>query len=186
MNQELGVNSMGTVRDQYVSNISMIVTLISFTMLFATLFLGYAMYRLTSEQWPPMGMEALSLGLPSLSTFVIAFSSYTYWKFEKNGKTFWLKATGFFGLLFMVSQLMLWSSLQASGLYAGSGIFGSIVYGFTWIHAAHILMGLGALVWLNFKLKRNNATQLTVQNVGKFWHFLGIVWLVMFVFIFAI
>jgi len=181
----------GTIKEQYVSNISMIVTLVSFTMLFATMFLGYALYRLTSETWPPMGMESVSLGLPTLSTAIIALSSISFWIYEKSyarkeAQSTWLWATSAFGILFLVSQLMLWSSLKASGLYASSGIFGSIIYAFTWVHSAHILMGLGALAWLGLRIKRKKAILMTVKNVGKFWHFLGIVWLIMFITIFAI
>lgn len=192
MSKEFTADTLnGSVRDQYISNISMIVTMVSFTMLFATMFLGYALYRLTSETWPPMGMESVPLGLPVLSTAIIAISSIAFWMYEKSyanseAKSSWLWATGALGSLFLISQLMLWSSLQASGLYASSGIFGSIIYAFTWVHSAHILMGLGALVWLSFRIRSNKAILMTVQNVGKFWHFLGIVWLIMFITIFAI
>jgi heme/copper-type cytochrome/quinol oxidase subunit 3 len=47
-------------------------------------------------------------------------------------------------------------------------------------------MGIGALGWLAFKLKMDDMKLMTVQNVGKFWHFLGIIWLIMFITIFAI
>lgn len=192
MNNELTEDSLnGTMKEQYISNISTLVTLISFTMLFATLFLGYAIFRITAESWPPMGMESVSIGLPLLSTAVIFISSITYWLYEKNlavkGKSnSYLMLTALFGVFFLVTQTLLWKSMMASGLYASSGIFGSIIYSFTWIHSAHILMGLGALGWLNFKIKRKKATLQTVQNVGKFWHFLGIVWFLMFITIFAI
>ena len=192
MSKELSGNSInGSIKDQYISNISTIVTLISFTMLFATLFLGYALYRLTSESWPPMGIEAPSLGLPMISTLVILLSSFTYWMFEKNFEVSrenkgWLWITALLGFAFLGTQITLWSSLKASGLYSSSGIFGSIIFGFTWIHAAHILLGIGALAWLAVKLKMEEMKLMTVQNVGKFWHFLGIIWLIMFITIFAI
>lgn len=192
MNKEMSADSLnGSIKDQYISNISTIVTLISFTMLFATLFLGYALYRLTAEQWPPMGIEAPSLGLPIISTLVIFLSSFTYWMFEKRFELSkenkgWLWITVLLGFAFLGTQITLWSSLKASGLYSSSGIFGSIIFGFTWIHAAHILLGIGALGWLSFKLKMDEMKLMTVQNVGKFWHFLGIIWLIMFITIFAI
>jgi cytochrome c oxidase subunit 3 len=192
MNKEASLDSLnGTIKDQYVSNISTIVTLISFTMLFATLFLGYALYRLTAESWPPIKIEPPSLGLPMISTLVIFLSSVAYWMFEKNFEINkenkgWLWITALLGFAFLGTQVTLWSSLKASGLYSSSGIFGSIIFGFTWIHAAHILMGIGALGWLAFKLKMDDMKLMTVQNVGKFWHFLGIIWLIMFITIFAI
>ena len=126
-----------------------------------------------------------------ISTFVILLSSFTYWMFEKNFEVSrenkgWLWITALLGFAFLGTQITLWSSLKASGLYSSSGIFGSIIFGFTWIHAAHILLGIGALAWLAVKLKMEEMKLMTVQNVGKLWHFLGIIWLIMFITIFAI
>ena len=69
---------------QIISSVAMIVTLVSFTMLFATLMMGFAMFRLTSPVWPPAGMMKPSLLLPCLSTFCIFLSSVCFVWFEKN------------------------------------------------------------------------------------------------------
>jgi cytochrome c oxidase subunit 3 len=65
------------------SSITMTVLLISFSMLFGTLFLGYMVYRVRATVWPPMGMSEIGLFYPSFSTVVIFLSSITYYFFEK-------------------------------------------------------------------------------------------------------
>ena len=56
------------------NSIAMVITLVSFTMLFAVFFLGYAIFRLNAQEWPPMGMNKVGLGIPSLSTLIIILS----------------------------------------------------------------------------------------------------------------
>lgn len=174
---------------QIISSVGMIVTLVSFAMLFATLMMGFAMYRLTAPVWPPAGMTKPSLILPSLSTLCIFISSLCFMKFEKDiSDKRGLIATIALGLVFMIIQSLLWHSLKLQGIYVSSGIFPSIIYAFTWIHAAHIIAALAMLIWLYTRVRKEVSpkTQLQAANTGKFWHFLGIVWFIMFVTIFVI
>ena len=47
-----------------VSSIAMTIVLISFSMLFASLFMGYAVYRIQNPVWPPMGMQRVPTSVP--------------------------------------------------------------------------------------------------------------------------
>jgi cytochrome c oxidase subunit 3 len=178
--------------DKIISTVAMIVTLISFGMLFLTLMMGFAMFRFTAPVWPPAGMEKPSLFIPTLSTLIIFLSSLAYIQFEKEvekgfASKIYLLVTIGLGLLFMASQFIFWNDLSSKGIFVSSGIFASILYSFTWIHAAHIIAGLSLLLWLYFKLdKEDKKITIHTSNVGKFWHFLGIVWLIMFVTIFVL
>ena len=174
---------------EIVSSVGMIVALISFAMLFATLMMGFAMFRFSAPVWPPAGMTRPSLFLPSLSTLCILLSSLSYIWFEKNiANKKGLFLSFFLGLGFMIMQSFFWHQLKSQGIFVSSGIFASIIYAFTWIHAAHIVVALGLLFWLIFfALKEiNTKTLLRVSSVGKFWHFLGIVWIIMFLTIFVL
>jgi cytochrome c oxidase subunit 3 len=62
----------------------------------------------------------------------------------------------------------------------------SMVYAFTWIHAGHIVLGLSALLWLGWLLKKGTVTEMKLTNVGKIWHFLGAVWIVMYLTLFVL
>ncbi len=176
----------------------MTVLLISFGMLFLTLFLGVSVYRLTSDVWPPMGMPKVDLFLPSLSSLVILASSFTYFKFHslfklngllKKSLFFWF-ATLVFAFSFLAIQFLFWTKIHAQGLLVSAGLYPSLIHALTWIHAAHIVMGILALLWPAFSFfsweKQVNQLELRILNVGKFWHFLGIVWIMIFLFLFVL
>ena len=172
--------------ETFKNSVAMTVTLISFGMLFFTLFLGYMLVRFNSPTWPPVEIEGMPKLLPFLSTMVIGLSSLTYWMMEKkNSKALWL-VTMILGVSFLVLQWILWNELKTAGILIGNGMVPSMVYAFTWIHAGHIVIGLLALMWLGYLLMKGEATQMKLTNVGKFWHFLGAVWLVMYLTLFVI
>lgn len=172
------------------NSIAMTVTLISFAMLFATMFLGYFLVRSNVPVWPPVEIQALPRLLPLLSTVIMALSSVTYYYFEKkllNGKAY-LGLTLALGLVFLGLQWNLWSALKAAGILVSNGMVPSMVYAFTWIHAGHIVLGLLALLWMGWivTMKPEKLSVFKVINVGKFWHFLGIVWLLMYLMMFVL
>lgn len=183
--------------EQIKSSIAMSVLLVSFGMLFATMMLGYAAFRVTADSWPPMGMERVPLFYPLISTLIILVSSVTYTLFEKAffrndkplAKLFWV-ATIALGLAFMVSQFLLWNQMiNELGYVVESGVFASLTHALTWVHAAHIVGGLLWLLYL-FPVFRTQATVAQFENrvwsAGKFWHFLDFIWITMFVFLFVL
>lgn len=181
-------------RVELQNNLAMTIALVSWAMLFATLFMGYAIYRSSSNVWPPMGFNKVSLTLPIISTMAILLSSYFCYQTKLNLKLqnlvkakANLNLTLGLGLLFMAIQTLLWNHLKSTGVYVSSGIFASIIYAFTWIHAAHVICGIAALFYLRMVLKptKNNLLQIGI-NVEKFWHFLGIIWIIMFLTLFVI
>ncbi len=173
--------------EKITASIGTMVAMVSFAMLFASLFLGFAIYRLNSPVWPPMGITKPGLFFPLLSTVVIVTSSFFIEKFNRG-----LRKIDFFisltlGVLFLTAQLYLWKDLHQGGLYASSGIYGSLIYTFTWIHAGHIVLGLVFLFLLSPLVIRGEFTNkniLKINSVTKFWHFLAIVWLLMLFFLF--
>lgn len=170
-----------------IADISMVIVLVSFSMLFATLFLSYVALRFTAPVWPPMGMNDLPLALPLLSTTLVVLSSMTWVLFERGFKTNWAYSTLVLGLGFMLSQFALWSDLKTKGILAGTGVFASIIYAFTWIHAAHIAVALILLLWPTFWARTGEISgvrAVRVESIGKFWHFLTIVWILMFISLF--
>ena len=177
-----------------VSNIGMVVILVSFAMLFAALLLGYVVFRLTNEVWPPMGMQIVPLTLPFVSTVIIGVSSLMYMNFEKsfnakdvsNSKKYFF-LTLLLGLAFMGVQFLLWGQMADIGLYVSAGVFPSLLYALTWVHAGHIVVALLALLLLVPAVFKDYSDEkiIWVQNIGKFWHFLGIIWFIMFVVMFV-
>jgi cytochrome c oxidase subunit 3 len=174
------------------NNLAMTMVLISGGMLFATLFMGYAIYRSSATVWPPVGMGKVDLTLPLISTVVIALSSYFMHQTtkairlgnkEKTKMEF--NFTFALGIIFMLIQSYFWFALKKAGFYVSSGIFTSIIYAYTWIHALHVVFGLVALLWLRWKISRSENFLQTAVNTERFWHFLGIIWGIMFLTIFV-
>lgn len=172
----------------------MTVTLVSWGMLFASLFLGYFLVRFSIAVWPPVELMGMPRVLPFFSTLVMLASSWTYWQLEKSlftneSKTrlMWT-ATFTLGLIFLACQWKLWSDLKSLGIIVQNGMVPSMLYAFTWLHAGHIVLALMALVWLAWFMfrKPDELTDVKVINVGKFWHFLGVVWVLMYLMLFVL
>lgn len=177
-----------------ISSIAMTVLLISLSMLFAALFLGYLLLRFSQTQWPPQSYEVVSLLIPSISSVFILLSSGSYeWMrslYHAEKRLAFMGAwllTFNLGLGFLVSQLFLWRELNATGLMASSGIFASIMHAFTWVHAAHVILALASFFYLTklFRIDCEAKYHHWLLNVGKIWHFLAIVWLMMYLGIFV-
>ncbi|MDA9189449.1 cytochrome c oxidase subunit 3 [bacterium] len=171
------------------SDIAMLVIITSMSMLFATLLLGYSVYRVSSSTWPPAGFDRISLLIPTLSACIILFSSLFYYFYEKNYDQRYFFLSFLFGIFFVRTQFYLWESLKSHELYSHSGIFGSMIYGFTWIHMGHIALAFLLLVYLTpivWKNQLNDEIKQRIKNIGKFWHFLGVIWVIMYLALFVL
>lgn len=175
----------------------MIVFLGSWAMLFASLFFAYAFMRARLTQWPPPGAPPLPLLLPALNTLVLAASSAALQmgvrdvrraRVERLGP--WLVAAALLGAAFVGLQVALWRDVLASGVEPGrDGPYSSAFYGLTGLHALHVVVGLFGLGWVAvraFRRAYNAARYLTVRLWALYWHFVGVVWALMFVTIFLL
>lgn len=181
--------------DEQTPVLGMVVALASFAMLFAALFLSYAILRAQHPIWPPVGSPSLPLGLAAANTVVLLASSVALvWggrqlradRLDRFAMAVWL-AFGL-GAGFLLLQFRLWQVTQANGLGL-SGIFGSVFYTLTWAHALHIVGGVVALLWLGWGASRRRfsaSRQVPFRLVSLFWHFLDVVWGCMFLSIFVL
>lgn len=199
MTEQVLANNLLDEKDKNKIAIAMVISLISLAMLFATLFLVYGILRMRSAVWPPMDLSLRSLVAPYISTVAIGLSSATYMLFFKSFRQkSWGLARGLwalticFGLAFFLSQNSLWNELKNLGVYSDTGLIGSILYGFTYVHFGHVLVAFMSLLWPIFylwgsRLNENSSRKIeVVKNIGTFWHFLGIIWALMFLSIFII
>ena len=179
------------------NSIAMVITLVSFTMLFAVFFLGYAIFRFNAQEWPPMGMDKVGLGIPSLSTLIIVLSSLALVIVEgaiKQGDKKKAKYIGLISLIlgfgFIGSQFTLWESLRDRGIFQGTGIYASLIYGFTWTHVGHMVLAVILKLWLVAKVFRvpelKELKENVVKNISAFWHFLGVIWVLIYVTLFVL
>jgi len=173
------------------SFVGMVMALASWTMLFAALFFAYAVLRLRAPAWPPDGLQPLPRALPFLNTLVLLASSVVLHfgirpEAEKDPRVLRraLLGTMALGSLFLILQLAVWVPLWRSGFRIDTGTYGSIFYGLTVFHAAHVLAGLVALAVLlpgAFSGRYASGRESAVRLSAMFWHFVDAVWVVMFV-----
>jgi heme/copper-type cytochrome/quinol oxidase subunit 3 len=164
---------------------------------FAGLLIGLAIMRAGAPAWPP-NPEVDKLGIPftAVMTFVLILSSVTMVMAlaacgEKNKKATmgWLAATIAGGLFFLCGQAKEWTGLIREGMTITSDHFGAFFYVVTGYHGLHVLTGV---LYLTASLIRTSRKGTTPEHAnfleiaGLFWHFVDLVWILVFTFIYLI
>tara|TARA_B100000945_G_scaffold194978_1_gene156689 strand:+ start:1984 stop:2538 length:555 start_codon:yes stop_codon:yes gene_type:complete len=129
----------------------------------------------------------------TISTIAVIASSASLWfalqniKNNKSASTF-LITTLSIGLLFTYSQIQGWENLVAQGVYLtgeGSNPSGSFIYVITLAHLIHLIGGILALSITTIKSKLNKYSKenyLGIELISIYWHFIGLLWLYLFLF----
>jgi cytochrome c oxidase subunit III len=92
----------------------------------------------------------------------------------------WLYITLFLGLLFVAGQYVAWLQLRARGLYLATNPSSSFFYVLTAAHALHVLGGVGGVVHVIRKLSNSALKRNTLDATARYWHFMGVLWLYLF------
>jgi cytochrome c oxidase subunit III len=177
------------------SSLGMVIFLGAWAMMFAALFFVYLMLRVRAPMWPPDHF-VLPLLAPGLNTLVLAISSVTMERGarlarspEAVGFGPWLLATIALGAVFLSLQTWVWLDVWRAGLTLRSSLHGSVFYLLTVFHALHVVTGLGVLLSLVPTALRPATIprrQVRIRLVTMFWHFIGAVWLVMFLSVYVL
>ena len=183
-------SSRGTLSRDFTAYLGMVIGLIVFGMLFAALFFAYGVVRIDAPVWPPAGETRLPIALPFVNTMVLLASSASAFMAaravrDRRPAWRWLVETLVLGAVFLGLQFVVWRGVWLSGLRPSSGIYGSVFYALTAIHAVHVLAGMIALlVMLVPALRRegglNERQRRAVGLCSMFWHFVDVVWVLMF------
>jgi len=94
-----------------------------------------------------------------------------------------LLAGGGFAVAFLIGQSLAWQDLVAAGYYAAANPANAFFYLFTAVHGVHLLGGLAAWGRTTVKLWRGapaDALRMSIGLCAVYWHFLLVVWLVLF------
>lgn len=160
-------------------------------MFFGTLVSTHLVYR---KLFPDTGIQptdVFELELTTFSTFILLMSSLfmalAVSAMHKNEiKSFRWNTIGviLFGCIFLGIQIYEFNHfVKAYGMTLSSGTFGSTFYLMTGTHGVHVALGiLWLLSWLIYsftgKMKHEHAVD--VEVAGLYWHFVDIVWIVIF------
>ena len=94
-----------------------------------------------------------------------------------------LLIAGFFTFAFIAGQLWAWQGLYDAGYFVSSNPANSFFYVLTAIHALHILGGLWVWSKTTFKLQNKvevHKVRMSIELCAIYWHFLLLVWLILF------
>jgi cytochrome c oxidase subunit 3 len=182
------------VREDFTAYVGMVVFLASWAMMFASLFFAYGIVRSRAPVWPPLDQPPLPRLLPGVNAGVAALSSLAVvsglralraGRAVAGARALW--AATALGAAFLGLQALLWIPLWRGGLRADSGPYASVFWAITGFHAAHVAVGLFALALLGARAGRGAYRPPQVMPVrlwAMYWHFVGIVWLLIYVTLF--
>jgi cytochrome c oxidase subunit III len=160
--------------------VGLLTACISISAFFIALVIAYYWRKHTPPFWDPVPIPKTLW----LSTILILISSATFetarrlfrrgnWRMASH----FLLATASLGTAFLASQLTAWRSLVLHGAFLAKNPHSSFFFLFTGLHAAHLIGGLVVLfVVVLGKSKRRELVDVSVN----YWHFLGVLWLVLF------
>src|SRR5688572_20269439 len=164
-------------------------------LLFGSLISTYLIYKGKSVVGP-YPHEVLNIPFTSFSTFDLLMSSLTMvlalaavQRGDMKWAKVWLFATAFLGLLFLVGQVYEFTSFVHEGLKLQTNLFGCTFYVLTGTHGAHVTVGVLWLVTLWVRAlqgKLGPANAITVEISGLYWHFVDVVWIVIFTVVYLI
>lgn len=167
---------------------------------FGTLLAGYGVMRATSADWPDP-IKVLGINLTAAMTFLLICSSVTMVKaLEWLGKgdrakaKMFLALTALGGFIFVSLQAYEWTHLIHRGLLIngnpwGATLFGTSFYVITGFHGLHVSAGVIYLVAMIFVVGRRTepmASYNAVEILGLYWHFVDLVWIMVFTFMYLL
>jgi cytochrome c oxidase subunit 3 len=153
--------------------------------LFALLVSAYFM-RSGLADWQSIRIPRLlwvNTGALILSSVALQAAQGAVHRRNMDGVRFLLLVAGFFGVAFLVGQLWAWRELTASGFLLASNPSNSFFYLITGLHGLHMVGGVAGLGWTTDKAWRGvgaDKLRLNVEMCTMYWHFLLVVWLVLF------
>ena len=145
-------------------------------------------------QGPNGGLPPLAPILTGINTFILIVSSFTMVRAldaigrgSQGGLKFWLGMTILGGSTFLGIQVYEYYVLMADGLNMNQHLYAATFYVCTAFHGAHVLSGVIYLscIWIAAARGKYTAdSHSPVELVGIFWHFVDLVWIILFTIIY--
>ena len=164
-------------------------------LLFGGLISTYMLYRNRDSE--NLGPDQLwDIPFTSASSFVLLMSSLTMVlavsaagrKDDRNTRL-WLTVTALLGSLFVAGQVYEFTTFYREGLGYTTSLFSSSFYTLTGFHGVHVSLGIIMLLSLVAMLARGKVRgdkAETVELIGLYWHFVDIVWIIIFTLVYLI
>ncbi len=173
--------------------LGMLLFIISEIMVFGAFFTAYFFIRVAQgDPWPAVGTH-LPVEVAGVNTLILVSSSFTlHWAEAalKRGNRFGLKAgivmTFLLGASFLFIQVNEYANI---GFAPHDTAQGTIFYGLTGLHGAHVTIGLILLLIVAIRSFRGHYSREEHRGVeipGIYWHFVDIMWIVVYLTVYVI
>ena len=167
--------------------LGMLLFIISEVMVFGAFFTAYFFIRIANgDPWPAHG-TTLPVGVAGMNTAILISSSFTiHWAEQaiKKGNHFGLKAgmltTFLLGCSFLFIQINEYANI---GFAPQDAAQQTIFYSLTGLHGAHVFIGLLLLLFVTIRAFRGHYSPEEHRGVevpGIYWHFVDIMWIVVY------
>jgi heme/copper-type cytochrome/quinol oxidase subunit 3 len=162
---------------------------------FGSLIAAYLLYRGHSLSGP-YPEDLVDIPFTSVSAFILLMSSVSMvlalasiQRGNVRNMQIWLFTTATLGALFISGQVYEFTEFNQRGLSLHANLFGTTFYVLTGFHGAHVTIGVLILLSLLTYSLRGGIQQknsLNIELAGLYWHFVDIVWIVIFTLIYLI
>ena len=164
-------------------------------LLFGALISTYLLYRGRSVVGP-FPHDVYDIPYTSVSSFVLLMSSLTMvlalaamQRRDQRRMRVWLLTTALLGATFIGGQVYEFTVFYRAGLSLHQNLFGSSFFVLTGFHGAHVTIGILMLLTLFMLSARGKLAEdrvETVELIGLYWHFVDVVWIVIFTVVYLI
>ncbi len=156
---------------------------------FGALITTYLLYRGRSLTGP-YPHEIFDIPYTSVSAFVLLMSSLTMvlalsalQRGNHRGTRVWILATALLGAIFVGGQFYEFATFMHEGLKLNGNLFGTTFFTLTGFHGAHVTVGIFMLFTFfiaSLMGKLPSSKALNLELMGLYWHFVDVVWIVIF------
>jgi len=184
-------------------SLGIVLFIVSEAVMFGAFFAQYFYNRILSTEWPnptglPAGFERVpSFPLPVILTVVLIVSGFT----AHNAQTAirrddrdrfigWLIVTVLLGVGFLAGQAYEYANLIfVDGFSISSGIYGSVFFSLTGLHGLHVTAGVIVLTGVMIRAFMghfSSRSHFGVEGSVLYWHFVDVVWIALYVTLYAL
>ncbi|MEM8778553.1 MAG: heme-copper oxidase subunit III [Cyanobacteria bacterium P01_G01_bin.49] len=168
--------------------------LVAESAIFLGLFTAFLIYRTVVPVWPPEGTPELELLLPGVNTIILVSSSFVMHKgqaaIKKNdvsGLKLWFGITAGMGIIFLIGQMYEYFHLEM-GLT--TNLFASCFYALTGFHGLHVTFGLLLILAVLWRSRTeghySSDSFFGVEAAEIYWHFVDVVWIILFILVYLL
>jgi heme/copper-type cytochrome/quinol oxidase subunit 3 len=165
---------------------------------FGGLLIAYGILRAGAAVWWPAGEPALGINFTAGLTFLLICSSVTMVlavsaarEGDRAGTIRFLALTILGGVLFLTGQFHEYFGIGGKGLIEHGLRFGHSARATTFFlvtsfHGFHVLSGVVLLAIMLLRARAGRASPDAIEAAGLFWHFVDLVWILVFTFVYLV